>query len=192
MRKAPVVPAHTVTYFVPGETCGDPTLGDLILVRDNAWTAKVIRFGERLRLRKADRIFAAVNHAMTVVEEGESPVVQQMTGTGGVLTPLSDFEDATYAVVHCTRATSTQRVAAQAAARWYVGVPYGWGSIVSDGLYLLTGLPVGLSLGQSVVCSADASTAQRCLGFVPAKPDIAVLPSDLARWFDVRLPTVTL
>jgi len=189
MTKHPaLVPAHTVRYFGAGEHCADPMLGDLVLIRHAGFVASVIRFGERLRLHGEDRIYAAVNHAATVVDPGPNPKIQEMVGRGGVVSDLRTYVDVAYAVVNTTRATQAQRMTAKAAALYYVGIGYSYLSIASDSLYLLTGLPIALTIGASVVCSADASTAQRCLGFVPGKPDLAVLPSDLARWFDVRLP----
>ena len=183
--KPPVVPRAEVRYFGPGEHCSDPRPGDLVLVRSPGWPAAVIRFGERLRCRGRDRSFARVNHAATVLGRG---IVQEMAGGGGQLTALASWRQQSYAVVHVTTATDEQRRAAVAAARWYVNVPYGWPSIVSDAVYVLSGLPIALAVGQSVVCSADASSAQRCLGLIPDKPDVAVLPSDLARWYRVFLP----
>ncbi len=188
MKKAAVVPITTVRYYGPGEDCTDPTPGDLILVRHAGLPARLIRFGERLTLHGEDKVYAAVNHAMTVVQVEGGVVVQEMVGGGGVLTPLPDYAHLGYAVVHVVAASDAQRAAAVEAARWYVGVPYGWASIVTDGIYCLTRCPLVLGIGQSVVCSADATAAQRCLGLVPDKPDLAVMPSDLARYFDVRLP----
>lgn len=188
MAKPPVVPPCTIRYYGPGETCTDPDIGDLILVRTDDIFAKVIQFGEGLRLRGEDKVFARVNHAMTVVANTPIPRVQQMIGGGGVVTDLSGYLHLVYAVVNVSGATTSQRFAAAEAALWYVGIGYGWPSVASDSIYLLTGLPVVLTVGQSVVCSAAAAAAQRCLGLVPNKADLAVLPSDLAKWCQVRLP----
>ena len=188
MRKSPVVPLATVRYYGPGEDCTDAVVGDLILVRHEGVAASLIRFGEGLTLHGEAKIYAAVNHAMTVVAVEGGVVVQEMVGGGGVLTPLADYAHLAYAVVHVVAASDAQRSMAVEAARWYVGVPYGWASIITDGIYCLTRCPLVLGIGQSVVCSADATAAQRCLGLVPDRPDLAVMPSDLARYFGVRLP----
>ena len=188
MRKAPIVPLATVRYYGPGEDCTDPAVGDLILVRHEGIPASLIRFGERLTLRGDAKVYGAVNHAMTVASGSGGGIVQEMGGGGGVLTPLSHYGHLGYAVVHVVAATDAQRAMAAEAARWYVGVPYGFPSIVTDAVYCLTRCPLVLGIGQSVVCSADACSAQRCLGLVPDKPDLAVMPSDLARYYDVRLP----
>lgn len=184
--KPAIVPKTTVRYFGPGQHCSDPSPGDLVLVASPGLPAKIIRFGERLRCRGAARPYARVNHAATVLCRG---IVQEMAGGGGRLTALASWKSQHYAVVHVIDASPDQRQAAVKVARWYVNVPYGWPSIVSDAIYLLSGFPLALTIGQSVVCSADASGAQRCLGLIPGKPDIAVLPSDLAGWYDVKLPT---
>lgn len=189
-HKAAIVPSATVRYYPNGEHCTDPMIGDLVLVRSGDIGAKFIRFGEKLRLwlTKQDTAYGNVNHAMTVVSTYPYPQVQQMTGSGGVVTPLQSYTALEYAVVHITDVTIAERLLAARAALWYLDVPYGWSSIGGDAFYCLTGLRLGLSTGQSVVCSADACSAQRCLGLVPDKPDVAVLPSDLARYFDVKVP----
>jgi hypothetical protein len=182
----PFVPPHTVRYFGPGEDCTDTLAGDLILFSTDDIYAKVIKFGERLRLwlQGEDTIFARVNHAGIALGDG---TVVQMIGGGGTVTPLAHYKHLSYAVVE-TPATAAQAGLAVAAAKWYVNVPYGFPSVASDSLYLLTGLPIALTVGQSVVCSAMATSCQRPLGLIPGKADIAVLPSDLALWYGVRLP----
>lgn len=188
-RKAPIVPAATVSYFGPGEHATGAVHGDLLLVRRAGIASALIRFGERLRNWGPDAPFARVNHAATIVSDGPTAALQEMMGGGGRLAGLRNYIDAAYALVHPTDSTAVQRALATAAARWYVGVDYGWPSIAGDGLYCLTGIPFGITIGQSVVCSADAASAQRCHGLVPDKPDPAVLPSDLARYYRVFLPT---
>jgi hypothetical protein len=187
-HRAAVVPHATVRYYGSSDHCSDPQLGDLILVRHDSLPAKVIRFGESLRLHGEDKVFARVNHAMTCVETGATPKVQEMVGKGGVVTDLLTYVDLAYAVVSVTGATDDRRALAVENAMFFVGVEYGWPSIFGDSIYLLSGIPIGLTIGESVVCSADACSAQRALGLIPSKSDISVLPSDLAQWFDVRLP----
>jgi len=190
-------PSH-VRYFGKGVVGGvkgkvNPItvrIGDLVLFSGDGFTDRLIQFGERMHLSKGHRIYATVNHAATVVSvTATDVVVQEMDGGGGRLTNLADYEASgrRFAIVSVDSAGTAQRVAAQAVASWYVNIPYGWASIVSDGIYCLTGLPLFLTVGQSVVCSASAVAAQRCLGLIPDKPDIAVMPSDLARYFDVQL-----
>lgn len=185
MNHPPSVPAHTVRYFGPGETCLDAQAADLILVATDNPFARVIRFGERLRCHGDDRVFAKVTHAMVSLGDGS---VVQMIGGGGTVTPLADYKHLSYAVVNTTFTSLGQLQAACEVARWYTGIEYGWPSVVSDAIYMLTGIPIALTIGQSVVCSAMATATQRPLGLIPAKVDIAVLPSDLAQWYEVRLP----
>lgn len=177
-----VVPAATIRYFGVGENCSDALPGDLILVKTQDIYGKIIRFGERLRGH--DQVYAQANHAMTAI--GHNQVVE-MVGGGGTVTNLETYAHLNYAVIHTTGVTPQAYTFAEAAAHWYIGVPYGFLSILSDAFYLLTGIPFALSIGQSVVCSAMAVATQRPLGLIPSKPDIAVLPSDLARWYNVQL-----
>lgn len=188
MRKPAIVPAATVSYYGPGEHATTAVHGDLLLVRHAGFLPSVIRFGERLRCWGDDRPYALVNHAATVVSDGPTAVLQEQAGKGGVLTPLRGYVHECYALVHPTASAGKAQALATQAARWYLDVGYGWASIGGDAFYLLTGIRVGLAFGQTAVCSADAAAAQRCHGLVPDKPDVSVLPSDLARYYDVRLP----
>jgi hypothetical protein len=185
MRHAAYAPPSTVRYFGPGVHCLDSQPGDLILTETDDLFAKVIRFGERIRMHGTDRVFAKVNHAMIALGDG---TVVEMASGGGRITPLAAYKHLAYAVVHVTNATDAQRAAAVSVAKWHEGIPYGFPSIASDSFYLLTGLPIALTVGQSVVCSAMAASTMRCMNLIPAKPDIAVLPCDLALYFNVRLP----
>jgi hypothetical protein len=182
----PVVPPHAIRYFNRWEHCIDTQPGDLILVATDDLFAKIIRFGERLRMHGDDKVFTRVNHAMIALGDGTGTVVE-MIGGGGTVTPLAHYQHLSYAVINTT-ATDAQHALAVKVARWYTGVDYGFPSVASDALYLLTGIPLALTIGQSVVCSAMATATQRPLGLIPSKADIAVLPSDLAQWYDVRLP----
>ena len=194
--KATVAPPATVRYFGPGETCTDPALGALILVRHENLAAKVIRFGQWLHLQARHYVmrkpkaapFWRVNHAATVVYAGDTPLISEQVGRGGVISDLASYAPVPYAVVEVIGATVAEQVNAAAVGYWYAGVPYGWPSIASDATYILTGLPIFLAIGESAVCSAAASLAQRCFGFIPSKADIAEMPSDLAEAFNVVLP----
>ena len=192
MRRPFYVPGHSVRYYKPGRWPGRATPGDLVLASDRALAARVIQFGQRLHLSRDEKQFALINHAATVVSSVDGVVVQEMTGGGGRLTAIQDWargaDPKSIAVVHVDTASALQRRASVRTAMWFVGVRYGWPSIVSDGLYCLTGIPVALTVGESVVCSAVASQSQRNLGMIPDKPDIAVMPSDLARYYNVKLP----
>ena len=182
-------------YYAPGENCPDPSLGALVLVRHHGLAAKLIRFGEWLHLwlahtllRKPMAPWWRVTHAMTVVQVEPVVLVSEQVGRGGKISKLASYVHDGCAVVDVIDTVTPQRQDAANVGWWYASVPYGWPSIASDATYILTGLPVFLTVGQSAVCSAAASYAQRCLGLIPDKPDVAVMPSDHARYYDVLLP----
>lgn len=194
-RRAFYAPNHTVRYYYKGAipSAGSVLVGDLVLVSGSRWTDRLIQFGESLHMSRDHRQYSHVNHAATVVHvdvNAGNVVVQEMDGGGGRLRNLADYaamKGVSFAVVSVRSATMSQRNAAVRSARWYVDVPYGWASIITDAVYCLLGIPFFLSIGQSVVCSAAATASQRCVGLIPDKPDIAVMPSDLARYYGVRL-----
>lgn len=190
-RKEAIVPKATVRYFGPGEHCSDPALGSLILVRHTGAMASIIRFGEWLRGKvQGQEPFWRVNHAMTVVSTvGAFIRVSEQEARGGTISDLATYVDHAYAVVTIDQSTTAARQESAKVGWWYSNVPYGWVSIASDTLYILSGIPLTLAIGQSVVCSTAAAQAQCAQGLIPDKPLVAVLPSDLARYFGVVIPS---
>ena len=195
MRKPAVVPAHTVRYFGPGEHCSDPQLGAMFLVRSAGIPGKIIRFGQWLHIWVGHLLFGQpyapwwrVNHAMTCVETGADPNVAEQVGRGGVISSLLTYKHLAYAVVEMVDPWVEDEEHAAAVGTYYAGIDYGWPSIVSDAIYILTGLPIFLTVGQSAVCSTAATEAQRCFGLIPPKPDLAMMPADDAQAFGVVIP----
>lgn len=177
-----------VRHYRAGHYPRHATTGDLVLTRGGDSYARAIRFGERLHAQTGEEKFSWCNHAATVVsDEPGNVTVLEMAGRGGRLTKLADYarDEISFAVVHVKNVSPVQRDAAVRAAMWFLDAPYGWVSVASDAVYCLTGIPFFLTFGESVVCSAVACQSQRILGLIPDKPDIAVMPSDLARYFQV-------
>lgn len=205
MRRTAIVPSHTVTWYRQGEHCTDSQAGDIILVRHHGTVPAMIRFGQRLRywwvrqwarlrhdwltVAEFDAGCCRVNHAMTVVQGGVHAVVEEQTGHGGRLSDLGDYVAEAYCLVHFTTSTLAQRASSVGAAKWAVGLAYGWVTIVALGLgCLLGGVPLTLGWSDGLICSADATLNARCQGLVPDRADLAVMPADLARWCGARYP----
>src|SRR5262245_56939346 len=63
------VPRKSVEAFAPGVPATDFQPGGFILTHGNAWTSKIIRFGQRLRIHGDDRKYAYWNHAALIVND---------------------------------------------------------------------------------------------------------------------------
>ena len=70
-------------------------------------------------------------------------------------------------------------------ARRAVGTGYGWLSIVADAFNALTGLELGLGLGDRMVCSTQACRALERAGLIPDRSPYACTPAHLAWYFGV-------
>ncbi len=198
MRKQAVVPEATVAIYDFGEHCETTEAGDMILVKHAHISAKLIRFGQRIkywmlrvimRRKEYDKAYCETNHAMIVVVGGKDALVSQMQPSGGgVIVGLRRYADLRYAVVHPTKANVEQRANAAAFGRWAVGNKYGWLSIAT----MIVGVfipffEVAMSIGNSMVCSTASTLAHRCMGLIPDEADTGVFPADDARYYDVRL-----
>ena len=196
MIKAPIVPTATIRKFEVNQHCADSLPGDLVLVRHHGAMPTIIRTGQRARyffmrniLRKNDHlaIYCKYNHAMTIGAGGHNATASQMEAKGGRIVGLMSYVSLEYVVVSTTNTDDTQRIAASRFGQWCEGIQYAWFSIF--GCVLNVFMPfvaLGLANGERMICSTAASLAQRCLGLIPDKCDVSVMPADLARYFDVR------
>ncbi|HEX6060505.1 MAG TPA: hypothetical protein VF001_00405, partial [Candidatus Limnocylindria bacterium] len=62
--------ARAVEHHDPGERTADPEPGDFILTHGAELFSELIRFGQQLRFRGADRPYTYWNHAALVVTSG--------------------------------------------------------------------------------------------------------------------------
>jgi hypothetical protein len=173
-------PVSRIRWYEQGETCVEAKVGDLFLLAHDSLTGKLIRFGERLR---GYGRFSWCNHAAVVVgSKGGRVSIAEATAKGVVVTELTEaYSHLLYAVISFD-VSEEQRSLAAAYAAGTEGVAYAWLTIVGEVIYVLTGLPLALGWGRSVICSGDAATALICSGLRPDKAPSMVMPSDLARY----------
>lgn len=84
---------HEAPRFYGANQSADPKRGDFILTKGDAWTSKLIRFGQRLRFRGTERSFAGWNHAALVVSEDG---LVEALGAGVMETALSKYRTEDY------------------------------------------------------------------------------------------------
>jgi hypothetical protein len=153
--------------------------GDLVFVHSNKLIGRVIQLGERLRWNKLD---ARYNHVAIIDRvEGDKAFVIQAEAKGVTndkeLTTLS--ADGSFIVVPLPAACDRQKVLAFARAQ--VGSKYGWLSIASVALDILT--PSFFPLfrrNNSWICSAVAAESLRFGGWFYSWPDVyTVTPAQL-------------
>jgi len=173
----------TVQRFAPGAPAAASLPGDFVLTHGKAWTSAVIRFGQRLRFwKRGDRRYTHWNHVAVFVDE-EGQIVEAL-GHGVRERNIADYQGTERHVVRLS-ASDEDREQMVAFACHSIDEEYGYVSIASIGLSLLTGgkLIFGVA-GQKICSSLVARTLERA-GFVFTFEPSHAMPADLAREFKV-------
>lgn len=169
----------------PGDTMLDPEPGDFILTHGGELFSELIRIGQQLRFRGPDRQFTYWNHAALIVSS-DGAIVEAL-GTGVQRRSLADYDPTQYTVVRIT-ASKEDRAEAAAFAEHCVGEPYGFTTIVSIGLSLLTGAKFSFGFNGQLICSGLVARAlERTTAIFDDEPS-HIMPAQLAKLFGAIPP----
>jgi hypothetical protein len=175
-------PKISVTAYGPGKEEPNPEPGDFILTHADAWTSRLIRFGESIRYRGANRPFAHWSHTAAVVSDtGE---IVEALGRGVTAGNISKYAGTDYAYVRI-QAEAEDRAQMAGFARGQVGAEYGFLTIASITFGLLTSGRLTFGLSGTEICSGLVARMLERGWYVWVDPP-SVMPADLARFFDVR------
>ena len=170
-------------YAPAGVESALPEPGDIVLTHNPYWTSRIIRFGQRLRYDKAHAFY---NH-VAVAYDSRGTIVEAL-GNGVVKRPISVYEDTPYYVIRVRAGSGDRRqvvnfLDAVLKARWR----YGYLTIASVALTLLTGYSLVFARAGTAICSGLAAEALTRCGEVFEKPPAFMVPADLARHFGVPI-----
>ena len=178
-------PAHAVEHHGPGERMADPEPGDFILTHGAELFSELIRFGQGLRFRGADRPYTYWNHAALVVSS-DGTIVEAL-GSGVGRRSITDYDPTQYTVVRIN-ASAEDRGEAAAFAERCVGHPYGRATIVSIALSLLTGAKFSFGFNGQLICSGlVARSLERTTAIFEDEPS-HIMPAQLAKQYGVIPP----
>jgi uncharacterized protein YycO len=161
--------------------------GDFILTHSTGLYGSLIRFGEALRYWGSDKVFAHWSHAAIFADESGNII--EALGGGVQKRNISVYEGTEYVVVHLPAATSpVDRQQAVEFAEFCLNDSYGWLTIASISLCLLTGSKLSFGVDGQQICSALVARSLERIGeiFTENEP-WQLMPADLAKHFDVRL-----
>jgi len=156
--------------------------GDFILVSTSGILAKCIRTGQFLRYHGKLRDYSHWNHAAIIVDT-EGTVVEA-AGRGVRYSNISEYKETEYYLVS-TKLNKQSRDQAVAAAKSFVKDKYGWFTIISIMLQLITGIEFQFSFGNSVICSGVVAQSLWAGGIIFDSNPYQMMPADLASAYDV-------
>jgi uncharacterized protein YycO len=191
-REFEPVERESVERAGPGEAVEEFEPGDFILTHGNAWTSRLIRFGQRLRIHGDDRRFTHWNHAAIIVSSGGDLV--EALGRGVLRTHLSSYEGTEYHLVRIG-AETRDREQAVAFADWAAGgadagdrLRYGFATIASIAFALLTGAKFTFGIEGQAICSGLVARAMERTDAIFNRTSTHIMPADLAKYYGVEPP----
>ena len=176
--------------------------GDVLLCHSDAFVSKLIRFGETVRYhgwRKGLQMLVGrwtapvddptwANHAAVYVGDGQ---LIEALGSGLVMSPVSKYGPDAYRVAPLAEirqdvsAEARADLVAFAKAQLLRHGPYGWLSIASIVVQILTPSKLDLSYDGALICSAFAAQCWEHAGLIlPTRSSLTTSPADLAAWLD--------
>jgi uncharacterized protein YycO len=180
-----VAEPEVVTFAPKGETAEGPRVGDFILtgVKAQGIVSLAIKLGAWLR--RYEKPFRRFSHTALVIDDDGT--LAEAVAKGVVRTPLSHYHDDDYVLV---RAGVDEHDAAQvvdfAEAVLEARTKYGFVTFVGLAIYCLTGAQLCIQKAGTAICSGFACDALTRAGFIWPRPPYAMMPADLAKYFDVR------
>lgn len=179
---------ETVQYVAAGAPKPSFIPGDFVLVHSPMFISKVIRFGQRLRFRGADRKFAYFNHAAVVVNTAGDLI--EATGSGVRRNHITEYDAKEYVVVH-TNLSSEDQAEMLNYIDSCLGDKYGFITIASIAISLLTGTKFNFGYEGHMICSGLVATGLERGPVIFDKDAVNIMPADLAKKYNAIPPTVT-
>jgi uncharacterized protein YycO len=179
-----------VERYGPDEEATGYEAGDFILTHGNAWTSKIIRFGQRRRIHGDDRKYTHWNHAAMIVSPGGDLI--EALGAGVSRTHLSHYKVSEYHLVRID-ADGGDRKQAVDFAEWAAGDTdgkgrqrYGFLTIASIAYALVTGGKFTFGFDGQAICSGLVARAMERTGAIFNRTPSHIMPADLAKYFSVE------
>jgi len=175
----------SVTHHPPGDTAATPQVGDILLtgVRSQGVFSWAIKIGSWLR--RYDAPYRRFSHAVLVISDDGS--IAEALSRGVVRGHLSKYEAANYVLVRVNVEPHDQRQVLEFAESVLAArTRYGFATIFGLALFCLSGAQLCIQQAGTAICSGFVSDALTRAGHTWPRPPFAMMPADLAQYFDVR------
>ncbi len=174
----------------PGQTVqsGDYRRGDFVLTRGHGIISWLIRFGQGLRYWGPERKYTYWNHTALFVDE-HGGIVEAL-GRGVARNNISKYDPIDYHVVSLTAISDEDRDQEVEFADYCLEKHQGYGfvTIASITLSLLTGMKLGFGIDGQEICSGLVSRALERTGAIFLQEPWHMMPADLAKRYQVDPP----
>lgn len=159
--------------------------GDFILTRGNALVNRLIHFGQKNSIYGVEPKYASLSHAILVTSE-EGHLAEALT-TGVVRTHIDDYWGKSYYIVKLGMSPEDRKqIVRFAEAVVNARTRYGFTTIASIILTLLTGSRLIFGHSGTAICSGFVSEALCRAGYIFPKPPSHMMPGDLGQMFMVK------
>lgn len=174
-----------IERYGPGFEVTDPRPGDFFLTHGSDLYAVAIRLGQKLRIHGPDEPFTHWNHAGLFIG-GEGEIVEAVR-EGIVARSIAAYRPTDYSVVKLG-IPDEDRAQMVAFARSALGAQYGFWTIGSIVLSLLTGAKLSVRMDGTYICSELVARALERAGYCSDRAPENIAPADLAKYFGVLPP----
>jgi hypothetical protein len=181
------ITAESVEHYPPGRAAISPQPGDFIVTHGKGLFDQLIRFGETLRVSAADRKYAYWNHA-ALITSPDGNLIQAMA-QGVERGNLSDYAVSDYYLVRI-RASDEDRAEVVAFGEWALNAhsKYGFLTLISIALTIITGCKLTFFIDGSFICSGLVARAQERTTALFSHDPVHITPAELAQYYGVPSP----
>lgn len=177
------IPVRGMKFYAKGEQSTSYTPGDFILVDDTTLFSRLIALGQAFRFGKS--VYNKWSHAALVATNSGDLI--EANGRRVGLAKIDKYLHKDYLYVNVF-ATDADRIEALQFAESCLGQKYGWTTIVSISLSLLTGLKLAFGFDGQEICSGLVARAlERTTAIFPRDPS-HITPSELAKYYLESIP----
>lgn len=180
----------SVKHFPPGMEAqlNDFKAGDFILTHGNTFFSYLIRFGQYLAFWGKDSKYAWWNHSALIVSEDGNLI--EALGAGGVKAAhISKYAPTDYHIVRLGElASDTDRVQICRFAQQTLNLKYGFVTLISIAIGLLTGCRFKFGFDGQYICSGLVARALERSSVIFDRSPSHITPADLAKYFQAEPP----
>lgn len=155
--------------------------GDFILIKGKKTLfSSLIRFGQSFRFRGEDSKYVGYTHAAMFADSYGNLI--EALGNGVRTNHISEYKEYDFLLVRIS-ATDIDREKMSRFIRASINDGYGWTTIVSIALSLMTGLKFSFGFMGQEICSGLIARALERTDFIPPVDASHCVPAALAKWF---------